>query len=1056
MLMKQARAIPQPKTYGPFKNLPHLEKEQLSQSLWRIADDLGPIFRFDFPGVSSVFVSGHNLVAEVCDESRFDKNLGKGLLKVREFGGDGLFTSWTHEPNWQKAHRILLPSFSQKAMKSYHSMMLDIATQLIQKWSRLNPNEEIDVADDMTRLTLDTIGLCGFNYRFNSFYRDSQHPFITSMLRALKEAMNQSKRLGLQDKVMVKTKLQFQKDIEVMNALVDRMIAERKANPDENIKDLLSLMLYAKDPVTGETLDDENIRYQIITFLIAGHETTSGLLSFAIYCLLTHPEKLKKAQEEADRVLVDDTPDYKQIQQLKYIRMVLNETLRLFPTAPAFSLYAKEDTVLGGEYPISKGQPVTILIPKLHRDQNAWGEDAEDFRPERFEDPSRIPHHAYKPFGNGQRACIGMQFALQEATMVLGLVLKHFDLMNHTGYELKIKEALTIKPDEFKITVKPRKTAAINVQRKEQADIKTETKPKKTKPKHGTPLLVLYGSNLGTAEGIAGELSAYGRQLGFTAEIAPLDDYIGKLPDQGAVVIVTASYNGAPPDNAAGFVEWLEELEEGRLKGVSYAVFGCGNRSWASTYQRIPRLIDDMMQAKGASRLTTIGEGDAADDFESHRESWENRFWKETMDAFDINEISQKEDRPSLSITFLSEATETPLAKAYGAFEGIVLENRELQTADSPRSTRHIELQIPDAKIYQEGDHIGILPQNSRELVQRVLSRFGLQSNHVIKMSGSPHMAHLPMDRPIKVADVLASYVELQDPASRLQLRELSSYTVCPPHKKELEQLVSDGGIYKEQVLAKRLTMLDLLEDYPACEMPFERFLELLPSLKPRYYSISSSPKVNANIVSMTVGVVKASAWSGRGEYRGVASNYLAELNTGDEAACFIRTPQSGFQMPDDPETPMIMVGPGTGIAPFRGFIQARTVLKKEGSTLGEALLYFGCRRPDHDDLYREELDQAEQDGIVTIRRCYSRVENEPKGYVQYLLKQDTQKLISLIEKGAHIYVCGDGSQMAPDVEKTLRLAYEAEKGASQEESLIWLQKLQDQKRYVKDVWTGM
>ncbi|MCY7787904.1 bifunctional cytochrome P450/NADPH--P450 reductase CypB [Bacillus inaquosorum] len=1053
--MKQASAIPQPKTYGPLKNLPHLEKEQLSQSLWRLADELGPIFRFDFPGVSSVFVSGHNLVAEVCDESRFDKNLGKGLLKVREFGGDGLFTSWTHEPNWQKAHRILLPSFSQKAMKGYHSMMLDIATQLIQKWSRLNPNEEIDVADDMTRLTLDTIGLCGFNYRFNSFYRDSQHPFITSMLSALKEAMNQSKRLGLQDKMMVKTKLQFQKDIEVMNSLVDRMIAERKENPDENIKDLLSLMLYAKDPVTGETLDDENIRYQIITFLIAGHETTSGLLSFAIYCLLTHPEKLKKAQEEADRVLTD-TPEYKQIQQLKYIRMVLNETLRLYPTAPAFSLYAKEDTVLGGEYPISKGQPVTVLIPKLHRDHNAWGEDAEDFRPERFEDPSSIPHHAYKPFGNGQRACIGMQFALQEATMVLGLVLKHFDLMNHTGYELKIKEALTIKPDEFKITVKPRKTAAINVQRREQADNKTETKPKETKPKHGTPLLVLYGSNLGTAEGIAGELAAYGRQLGFTAETAPLDDYIGKLPEQGAVVIVTASYNGAPPDNAAGFVEWLEELEEGRLKGVSYAVFGCGNRSWASTYQRIPRLIDDMMQAKGASRLTPIGEGDAADDFESHRESWENRFWKETMEAFDISKISQKEDRPSLSITFLSEATETPLAKAYGAFEGIVLENRELQTADSPRSTRHIELQVPDAKTYKEGDHIGILPKNSQELVQRVLSRFGLQSNHVIKMSGSPHMAHLPMDRPIKVADLLSSYVELQEPASRLQLRELASYTVCPPHKKELEQLVSEDGIYKEQVLEKRLTMLDLLEDYPACEMPFERFLELLPSLKPRYYSISSSPKVHANIVSMTVGVVKGSAWSGRGEYRGVASNYLAELNKGDAAACFIRTPQSGFQVPDDPETPMIMVGPGTGIAPFRGFIQARSVLKKEGNTLGEALLYFGCRRPDHDDLYREELDQAEQDGLVTVRRCYSRVENESKEYVQHLLKLDAQKLISLIEKGAHIYVCGDGSRMAPEVENTLRLAYEAEKGANQEESAEWLMNLQNQKRYVKDVWSGM
>ncbi|MGR0119804.1 bifunctional cytochrome P450/NADPH--P450 reductase CypB [Bacillus halotolerans] len=1054
--MKQASAIPQPKTYGPLKNLPHLEKEQLSQSLWRIADELGPIFRFDFPGVSGVFVSGHELVAEVCDESRFDKNLGKGLLKVREFGGDGLFTSWTHEPNWQKAHRILLPSFSQKAMKGYHSMMLDIATQLIQKWSRLNPNEEIDVADDMTRLTLDTIGLCGFNYRFNSFYRDTQHPFITSMLRALKEGMNQTKRLGLQDKMMVKTRQQFQKDIEVMNSLVDRIIAERKANPDQNIKDLLSLMLYAKDPVTGETLDDENIRYQIITFLIAGHETTSGLLSFAIYCLLKHPEKLKKAQEEADRVLTEDTPEYKHIQQLKYVRMVLNETLRLYPTAPAFSLYAKEDTVLGGEYPISKGQPVSVLIPKLHRDQNAWGEDAEDFRPERFENPENIPHHAYKPFGNGQRACIGMQFALQEATMVLGLVLKHFELMNHTGYELKIKEALTIKPDDFKITVKPRKPVQMNVQKKEQTGTAHKTKENETKPKHGTPLLVLYGSNLGTAEGMAGELAAYGRRLGFTAETAPLDDYIGKLPDQGAVVIVTASYNGAPPDNAAGFVEWLGELEEGQLKGVSYAVFGCGNRSWASTYQRIPRLIDDMMASKGASRLTSIGEGDAADDFESHRESWENRFWKETMEAFHVNEITEKETKPSLSITFLSEATETPLAKAYGAFEGIVLENHELQTASSLRSTRHIELELPDSKTYKEGDHIGILPKNSQDLVQRVLNRFDLQPQAVIKMNGSPHMAHLPLDRPIRVTELLSSYVELQDSASRLQLRELASYTVCPPHKKELELLVSSDEMYKEQVLTKRVTMLDLLEDYPACEMPFERFLELLPSLKPRYYSISSSPKVKANRVSMTVGVVKASAWSGRGEYKGVASNYLAGLRQGDTIACFIRTPQSGFQLPDDPQTPLIMVGPGTGIAPFRGFIQARSVLKKEGSALGEAHLYFGCRRPDHDDLYKEELDKAEKAGLVTVHRCYSRMEDEPKVYVQHLLKQDAHKLISLIEKGAHVYICGDGAQMAPEVENTLRAAYEADKGASQEASAEWLKKLQHQKRYVKDVWTGM
>ncbi|MCY9107479.1 bifunctional cytochrome P450/NADPH--P450 reductase [Bacillus atrophaeus] len=1055
--MKQASLIPQPKTYGPLKNLPQLDKEKVSQSLWRIADEYGPIFRFEFPGAVGVFVSGHELVAEVCDESRFDKNLSNSLQKVREFSGDGLFTSWTHEHNWQKAHRILLPSFSQKAMKGYHSMMLDIAEQLIQKWSRLNPNEEIDVAEDMTRLTLDTIGLCGFNYRFNSFYRDTQHPFITSMLRALKEAMRQTQRLSLQDKLMVKAKQQFQHDIEVMNALVDRIIAERKENPDENVKDLLSLMLHAEDPVTGERLDDENIRHQIITFLIAGHETTSGLLSFAIYCLLKNRDKLEKACQEAEQVLTGDTPTYKQIQHLKYIRMVLNEALRLYPTAPAFSVYAKEDTVLGGQYQISKGQPVSVLVPKLHRDQSVWGEEAEDFRPERFENPSDIPNHAYKPFGNGQRACIGMQFALQEATMVLGLVLKHFELIDHTDYELKIKEALTIKPDHFKIRVKPKKSASksFSKQTAEQPEQTNKRAETAGKPSHGTPLLVLYGSNLGTAEGLAEELADIGRYQGFQTETAPLDDYIGNLPAKGAVVIVTASYNGAPPDNAAGFVKWIETLEAGELKGVNYAVFGCGNRNWAGTYQRIPRLIDETLAAKGANRLIPIGEGDAADDFESSQEEWEQRFWEDTLKAFHLQASSAKEERPALSIEFMSETIGTPLAKTYDAFEAIVEENRKLQTNTSPRDTRHIELQVPVAEDYKEGDHIGILPKNSKELVGRVIKRFGLAPHSLVKISGGRNVSHLPLEQPINVADLLSSNVELQEPATRAQLRELAAYTVCPPHKKELEMLLSDQT-YKDQVLKKRITMIDLLEDYPACEMPFERFLELLPSLKARYYSISSSPRVYQHKVSITVGVVASPAWSGRGEYRGVASNYLAGLKAGDRVVCFIRTPQSGFRLPESFETPLIMVGPGTGIAPYRGFIQARGVWKEKGNKLGEAHLYFGCRHPEQDDLYREELDQAEDAGLVNVHRSYSRRETEPKVYVQHLLKQDAEQVIALLDQGAYFYVCGDGSRMAPEVEETLREAFEAVKGESRKASAEWISKLQEEGRYVKDVWTGV
>lgn len=146
-------------------------------------------------------------------------------------------------------------------MRGYHDMMVDIAVQLIQKWARLNEDETVDVPEDMTRLTLDTIGLCGFNYRFNSFYRDLPHPFIQSMVRSLSETMSRVQRMSIQNKLMVINNMQFNKDKQTMYSLVDKIISERRASGQQDEGDLLSRMLYSVDPVTGEKLDDENIRY---------------------------------------------------------------------------------------------------------------------------------------------------------------------------------------------------------------------------------------------------------------------------------------------------------------------------------------------------------------------------------------------------------------------------------------------------------------------------------------------------------------------------------------------------------------------------------------------------------------------------------------------------------------------------------------------------------------------------------------------------------------------------------------------------------------------------
>jgi cytochrome P450 / NADPH-cytochrome P450 reductase len=787
--METFMPIPQPKTFGPLGNLPLIDKESPTLSLCKLAEEYGPIFRMEFyGGFSTIFLSGHELVAEVCNESTFDKSLLGGLSKVRAFSGDGLFTSKTSEPNWQKAHNILVPSFSQQAMKGYHSMMVDIAQQLVQKWERMNHNESVDVPDDMTRLTLDTIGLCGFGYRFNSFYRENHNPFIISMVNSLDEAMHQSTRLPIQDNLMFKRKKQFEKDIQSMFSLVDQLIAERKERGDQGETDMLARMLSAKDPQTGETLDDENIRFQIITFLIAGHETTSGLLSFALYLLLKNPEVLKKAYEEVDQILTGPVPTYKQVTQLKYIRMILNESLRLYPTAPQFTLYAKEDLILGGKYQIKKRQNVAILLPQLHRDKDAWGGDAEEFRPERFKDPSKIPHDAFKPFGNGQRACIGMQFALHEATLLLGMILQKFDLIDHSNYQLKIKQTMTLKPDHFTMQVKLRDkkdnavTAVQNISTYTKKD--NQSLGSSLIGSNNQSLLILYGSNMGTAKGIAYDIAEKASTYGIRSKVAALDEVINNLPTEGTVLMITSSYNGKPPKNARKFVKWLATLEPGKLNGVHYAVFGCGDTNWASTYQEVPRYIDEQFAQKGATRFSPRGEADVSGDIEEQLQVWKQTMWTDAMEFFGLTQLEV--DQRTLSIQYVFEGNESK----------------------------------------------SIFPSNSMETVNRVLYRYRLNGNHqVILSTNKDTLSHLPLNRIINLNELLRDYVDLHNAATRSQIRVLADYTVCPPHKRELEYLLQDG-IYEEQIVRNQVTMLDLLEKYEACEMPFERYLELIPPLQ--------------------------------------------------------------------------------------------------------------------------------------------------------------------------------------------------------------------------------
>jgi cytochrome P450 / NADPH-cytochrome P450 reductase len=400
---------------------------------------------------------------------------------------------------------------------------------------------------------------------------------------------------------------------------------------------------------------------------------------------------------------------------------------------------------------------------------------------------------------------------------------------------------------------------------------------------------------------------------------------------------------------------------------------------------------------------------------------------------------------PLYQVQAVDKPPVNPIIGGTGALPMRVLANRELQKPDaSGRSTRHIEVLLPDGVSYRAGDHLSIVPQNAAALVERALRRFAFAPGaHVMLAAAEGRRANLPVGEAIAVHRLLSDFVELQHPATRKQIQAMAQHTRCPFTRPKLEALL-DEERFRAEILAKRKSVLDLLEEHPACELPFAAFLEMLPLMTPRYYSISSSPMADGNRCSVTVAVVEGPARSGAGVYHGVCSNHLLRQAGGATVQAFVKETKVGFRLPVDPAAPIVMIGPGTGLAPFRGFLRERAALKAQGRTLGPAMLFFGCRHPEHDFIYADELKEQADAGIVDLHVAFSRYDGK-KTYVQDLLKAEADRVRALIDQGAIVYVCGDGGRMEPDVKRTLVSMYDE----------AFVARLAADNRYVLDVWAS-
>ncbi|PWY87956.1 fatty acid hydroxylase [Aspergillus sclerotioniger CBS 115572] len=1016
--------IPGPKGVPFLGNIYDIEQEVPMRSFELLVDQYGPIFRLNTFGVPKVFVSNQELANEVCNEERFSKSVDGGLDQVRHLTHDGLFTArYPGEENWALAHRILIPAFGPLSIRAMYDEMYDIATQLAMKWARQGPETPINVTDDFTRLTLDSIALCSMGTRFNSFYHDTMHPFVEAMVGTLQVASYRSQRPALLNQLPTSENNSFWNDIAYLRKLAKEMAEDRRKNPSDK-KDLLNALVLGRDSQTGKGLSEDSIIDNMITFLIAGHETTSGMLSFVFYFLLKNAHAYKKAQEEVDRVIGRRKITVDDLSKLPYINAVMRESLRLRPTAGIIKLHAHpikntEDpvTLANGKYVLNKGESVSILLSKLHRDPKVYGSDAEEFKPERMLDENfnKLPPNSWKPFGNGMRGCIGRPFAWQEGLLAIALLLQNFNFqLDDPSYDLRIKQTLTIKPLDFKMRATPRHgldpialEVALN-----SGDVPRETTvPSRDRKKGATipagglkPMHIFFGSNTGTCEAFARRMADDAATWGFAAEVKSLDSATENVPKEDPVVFIAASYEGQPADNAAHFFEWLSAVKNNEFEGVNYAVFGCGHHDWNATFYRIPKAINELVSEHGGNRLCDIGLVDTANsDMFTDFDNWsETALWPSIASKFGSVQADKKASS-GLQVEVSSERRVSNLGLQLQ--EGYVIEN-ELLTAPDVPAKRLVRFKLPTDMTYQCGDYLAVLPVNPTTVVRRAMRRFNLPWDAVLTVR-KPSQTQagpwtIPLDNSMSAFGLLSSYVELSQPASKRDLIALADAAVIDEEAQaELRYTANSPSRFAAEIVTKRLSLLDILDRHAPAHARTPILHLIFPLTDPTECSI-------------TVSVLNAPSLSGTEEaYMGVASTYLSVLQPGEHTHIAVRPSHSGFKPPTDLTTPMIMASAGSGLGPFRGFImdRAEKILGRSESIAeqpAKAILYAGCRTKGKDDIHAAELEEWSRQGIVDVRWAYSRPsDGSAPQHIQDRIASDCDELVSLFEQGARIYVCG-------------------------------------------------
>jgi sulfite reductase (NADPH) flavoprotein alpha-component len=537
------------------------------------------------------------------------------------------------------------------------------------------------------------------------------------------------------------------------------------------------------------------------------------------------------------------------------------------------------------------------------------------------------------------------------------------------------------------------------------------------------PLTILFGSQTGTAEGLAKRAAKEAGKRGFAPTIVDMAQTdAAKLAAEKNLLVITSTYgDGEPPDNAKALCEALARDDAPSFASVRFSVCALGDTNYA-LFCQCGKDFDTRLEKRGAARVAARVDCDL--EYEEKFTQW--------LDAA-LNSLGAPATSPATSTpasTPAADEADTVYSKN-NPYSALLLTSRNLNAAGSAKAVHHIEFDLAGSGLaYEAGDALGVVPQNCPELVSDVLAALGCDGEEAVPA---------PDGASVSLRHALTTIYDLGKPTPALisaAVPSVAAVTQAQNSKRET------GAV------APAHHVIDVLIASPESKFTPVAFVALLKKIHPRLYSISSSPKAHSGQVHLTVGAVRYD-YAGRGR-KGVCSTYLADRVVPGETrvGVFVHS-NKAFRPPADPDAPMIMVGPGTGIAPFRAFLEERAATGAKGKNW----LFFGDQKAATDFLYRDQLEALQKSGVLTrLDTAFSRDQRE-KIYVQHRMIAAAAELWSWLEAGAHFYVCGDASRMAKDVDVALHQVIETAGKKSKDEAAAYVQALKAAKRYARDVY---